>query len=509
MATDETYDDLDPDPEAFRDLGYRTVDMMAEHFAGVRDVDTVPDATPEELAATFDDPLPMEGADPDDVLDEWDDRVYPNAVHPGSPRWYGYVLGSGTPIGALADALAGAINNNVGGWFGGPSATEVERQCLRWLAEAVGYPTDGGGVLTSGGSMANHAAVFTALQDATGFHAGEEGLRGLDDVGDLLVYHSAHEGHSSIDRVAEMVGIGASGIREVPCTDDYRLDPAALDAMVRDDLAAGHTPVCVVGYVGSINVSAIDPLERIADVCDDHGVWLHADGACGAVGAMVPEWRDRYAGLDRADSVTLDPHKWLGVPYGCGCVLFRDAETQARAFASVDAAYLDQTEEAVYHGTNFGYLGPELSRPFRALKLWMSLKHRGIEGYRRLLRQSCGCAEHLHELVVEADDLDRLQEPNLFIYSFRYRPPDLEEAAGRSSTAVDRYLDRLNQWVADDLRLTGDAYLTTTEVADRTVLRMSICSHRTTPDDIDATVDAIRRHGERIDAGRRSGFDLG
>ena len=502
------YDTLDPDPEEFRDLGYRAVDMMADHYARIDAVDTFPDTTPSAVAAEFDDPLPREGEAPEAVLAEWNERVYPNATHQGSPRWYGYVMGSGTPIGALADALAASVNMNAGAWMGGPAATEVERQCLQWLAEMIGYPTDCGGVLTSGGTMANHAAIYTALQSATGFEPRAAGLRAIDHPGRFTLYESAHEGHSSIDRVTEMIGVGSDAIRSVPCDEDYRMDPAALEDMLTDDLANERIPFCVVANVGSINVSAVDPLAAIADVCADHDVWLHADGACGAVGAILPEKSDLFEGLERSDSVTLDPHKWLSVPYSCGCVLFRDPEAQSQAF-SMHAEYLDFTEEDTYHGTNLGFLGPEMSRPFRALKLWMSLKHRGVDGYRQLLRQSCRCAEHLHDLIVAADDFEVLQEPNLFIYSFRYLPADLREAMADDDrrAAIDDYADWLNQRIADDLRLTGEAFVTTTEVQDYTAIRLSICSHRTTPQDIDTTVDALRAHGERIDAEGRERLD--
>jgi len=502
MASDLDADSLDPDPEEFRELGYRVVDMMADHYDGVREVDTFPDTTPPEVSAVFDEPLPEAGQNASEVLDEWHERVYPNAGHPGSPRWYGYVMGSGTPMGALADALASAVNMNAGAWLGAPSATEIERQCLRWLAEMIGYHPDGGGVLTSGGTMANHTALYTALQHATEFEARETGLRGTDEAGRFTLYESAHEHHSSVERVAEMIGIGTDAIRYVPCADDYRMDPEALDRMLVEDRAAGKTPFCVIAYVGSINVSAVDPLEAIADVCADHDVWMHADGACGAVGAILPEKADRYAGIDRADSVTLDPHKWLSIPYSCGCVLFRDRADQARAF-SMHADYLDFTDDETYHGTTFGFLGPEMSRPFRGLKLWMNLKHRGVEGYRRQLRRNCECAEHLHDRVVAAEDFQAVQEPNLFIYSFRYLPADLQDADPDRRAAVDEYADWLNQRIADDLRLTGEAFVTTTEVDGRTVQRMSICSHRTREEDVDRTFDALREHGDRIDAEER------
>jgi glutamate/tyrosine decarboxylase-like PLP-dependent enzyme len=508
MDTPEDFDSLDPDPEEFRELGYEAVDMMTDHFTQVREVDTFSAATPSEVADEFDDPLPSNGEDPEAVIAEWAERVYPYAAHQGSPRWYGYVMGSGTPIGALADALAASVNMNVGPWVGGPSATEVERQCLRWLAEMIGYPTDCGGVLTSGGTMANHTAIYTALGSATDFALRESGLQAADRPGRFTLYHSAHEGHSSIERIAEMIGVGSDAIRPVPCDDDYRMDPGVLDDMLTEDEVDGNVPFCVVAYVGSINVSAIDPLEEVADVCADHGVWMHADGACGGVGAILPEKEHRYEGLARADSVTLDPHKWLSVPYSCGSVLFRDPDVQARAF-SMHASYLDMMDEEAYHGTNFGFLGPEMSRPFRALKLWMSLKHRGVEGYRQLMRQNCRCAEHLHDRVVTADDFEALQEPNLFIYSFRYLPADLRDAVADADhrEPVNEYADRLNQRIADELRLTGEAFVTTTEVRGHTVIRLSICSHRTTPADIDTTFEALREHGERIDTAEREGVD--
>lgn len=228
---------------------------------------------------------------------------------------------------------------------------------------------------------------------------------------------------------------------------------------------------------------------------------MHADGACGAVGAILPEKEHLYEGLERADSVTLDPHKWLSIPYSCGCVLFHDPTVQPRTF-SMHAAYLDHMEEEQYHGTNFAQLGPETSRPFRALKLWMSLKHYGVEGYRQLLRQSYQCAEYLHDQVVAADGFEAVQEPNLFIYSFRYLPSDLQDDPSHpeSRESTSTYVNWLNQRIADDLRLTGEAYVTTTEVQEQTVIRLSICSHRTMPEDIDITFEALREHGERIDA---------
>lgn len=499
MTATPEFETLDPTPDEFRELGHRVIEMMADHYEQVREVPALTDATPAEVSAAFDDPLPETGEGGAAILDDWEERVYPFAAHQGSPRWFGYVNGSGTPMGALADALAASVNMNVGGWVLGPSATEIERQCIRWLAEMLGYPSDAGGVLTSGGTMANQAAIYAALQAATEFELRQTGFVDRDER--FTLYESEHEDHSSITRVSEVLGIGRDATRKVPVDADYRMDPDALADLIRQDVNAGYTPFAVVAQVGSINVSAIDPLDAIADVCDRYDLWLHADGACGAVGAILPEKADLYEGLDRADSVTLDPHKWLSIPYGCGCVLFRDPTIQARTF-SMEAAYLDVSEREDYQGTNYAFLGPEMSRPFRALKLWMNIKQRGVDGYRRQLAQGCMCAEHLHKRVEREADLEVVQKPNLFIYSFRYLPDALQSRAGSldEHTDVDVYGDWLNQRIADDLRFTGLAYVTTTTVQGHTVLRFSICSHRTTPDDIDMTVDAILEHGHRIHA---------
>lgn len=498
----------DLSPERFREVGYRAIDLVTEHFERVHEVETLPDRTPREVATLFDEPLPEGGESAEEILDDWEERVYPNATQNGSPRWFGYVKGSGTQIGVLADALAAAVNMNAWGQIGGPSATEVELQSIEWLAEMIGYPSDCGGVLTSGGSMANHAAIYAALQRATDFDAAERGLRSSETEGRFTLYTSAHEHHSSVERVASMIGIGTESVRYVPCDGDYRMRPAALEDAIEDDLAAGHAPFCVVGQVGSINVGAVDPLSDLADVCDTYGLWFHADGACGAVGASLPEKSSLYDGLDRADSVTLDPHKWLSVPYACGCVLFRDEDVQIRSFA-MDADYLDKTADEAYHGRYYSSMGPELSRPFRALKVWMSLKHRGLEGYREQFRRSIRCAEHLHELVVEADDFEALHRPTLFIYSFRYVPRELAEGATKNERAElhrEAYLDWLNQRITDDLRRTGEAFLTTTNVDGRTVLRMSICSHRTTTADVERTVDLLRDIGDRTDRNEREAW---
>lgn len=510
MPVSESFVDLDMSPERFRALGYRVVDLIAEYYRTIREVRVFPGRTSTEIAAVFDEPAPQKGREPDSILDDWTESILPNATHLGSPRYFGFVNGSGTMMSVLAEALAASVNMNVGAWKPAPAATEVERRTIAWIAELIGYPTSAGGLFVSGGTMANFTAILTALRNVAGYDTTREGLQSESRRGRFLLYMADHEGHSSIERVADMLNLGRDAVRRVPSRDDFTVDVASLEAMMDEDARRGDTPFCVVAQVGSINVGAIDPLEDLARVCSARRVWLHADGACGAAGAILPEKRALFRGLEKADSVTLDPHKWLYIPYECGCVLVRDPEKLRRTF-SMRAPYLRGTLPTEYTGLDYLEYGPQMSRGFRALKVWMSLKHYGAEGYRTLLRQNVRCAEHLDGLVRASPDFEALHKPTLFIYAFRYAPADLRFAAARSPesrASVDAYLDDLNQRIADELQLTGLAFLMTTSVRGRTVLRLSICSHRTTLQDIDAVFEKLRDLGERIDRGARGRLQL-
>lgn len=500
---------LDLDAKDFRRLGYRTVDMIADYFEGIRDCPVFPARTQPEIEAEFEEVLPKRGQAPASILREWDDRVLPNATHLGSPRYFGYVNGSGTMMGVLAEALAASVNMNAGGWKPAPAATEIERRTVRWVAEMIGYPSDCGGMFTGGGTMANLTGILTGLRATAGAETKRRG-HAPDGGGSYTIYMADHEGHSSIYRVAEVLGLGSEAVRPVRSRDDFTMDVSALEERLDRDAAEGDVPFCVVAQVGSINVGAIDPLERIADVCEERDLWFHADGACGAFGAILPEKRPQYAGLERADSVTLDPHKWLYIPYECGCILVRDERLLAEAFA-MHAAYLEGTMRTPYEGLDYYEASPKMSRGFKALKVWMTLKHYGVDGYRQLLTQNVRCAEHLDARVREADDFVALHEPNLNLYSFLYAPRDLqlddpESGAGRE--AADRYLNELNQRIADAIQLSGVAFVMTTSIRGRTVLRLSICSHRTTIEDIDRTFETLREIGRREDRRLRPTVDV-
>jgi glutamate/tyrosine decarboxylase-like PLP-dependent enzyme len=251
----------------------------------------------------------------------------------------------------------------------------------------------------------------------------------------------------------------------------------------------------VIAQVGSINVGAVDNLNEIAEICTEQHIWFHADGACGAVGAMLPELSHKFSGLEKADSVTLDPHKWLYIPYECGCLLVKDQEKLRRTF-SIKAPYLQGTLPTEYKGMDYFDYGPQMSRGFDAVKLWMSLKHYGKGGYQKLLRQNILCARHLHELVSSSKDFVPMHEPELFIYSFRFVPGKLKSRAGEPE--IKAALDIMNQKITDEILASGFAFILSSKVKDNVVIRLSICSHRTTLQDIEEVFNRLKQLGEDI-----------
>ncbi|MGQ0720443.1 MAG: pyridoxal phosphate-dependent decarboxylase family protein [Candidatus Eiseniibacteriota bacterium] len=479
-----------------RRVGHEVIDAIAAYHAGLDDRAVLPDVTPAQVAARFTDDLPEEGESADALLADWKVRVEPLLTAVGSPRHFAYVNGSGSMVGILADALAASVNTNAGAWKLGPAATEIERQCLRWIAGFIGYPRDAGGIVVTGGTMANLTALTTALRHAAPYDSTPQGLQDPARSGRFLVYMTDHEGHVSVTRVADLMNLGRKTVCRVPSRSDFTMDVGALDRMLAEDRAKGDLPFCVVAQLGSVNVGAVDPLGAIADVCRKHGVWLHGDGACGLLAAGAPQTKALFAGIERADSLSFDPHKWLGVPYDSGVVLVREAERLRRAF-SITAPYLrgmDDRDESA--GVDFLEYGPEMSRGFRALKLWMTLRAFGARGLREAFARSCALTRRLHDLVRADPDFEVLHEPVLYLYSFRFVPRAL--AARRDDADTAAKLDELNQGIADAVQRSGTALIMTTRIHGRVTLRMSICSQRTKAKDIDASFRAVAETGRRL-----------
>lgn len=482
----------DIDPDEFRRAGEDVLAAIAEYHAGLDARAVVPQVTPAQVAALFGSALPEEGVPAGALVADWRERVAPLLTAVGSPRHFAFVNGSGAMVGILAEALAATTNTNAGAWKLGPAAAEIERQCLRWIAGFVGYHEDAGGILVSGGTMANFTALLTALRHVGPYDSTPEGLQDARRTGRFLVYMADHEGHASVVRVADMLNLGRSAVRRVPSGADFRMDAAALEGMIEADRARGDLPFCVVAQLGSVNVGAVDPMDALADVCERQRVWLHGDGACGLLAAGLPETRALFRGLERADSLSFDAHKWLGVPHDCGVLLVRRGESLRRAF-SISAPYLRDESEPGERALDYLEYGPQMSRGFRALKVWMVLRFFGAAGLRRLLAKNLGLARRLHDLVREHPDFEALHRPELYICSFRYVPFAWSER--QHEPGVSERLDRLNVEIAEAVQRSGFALLMTTRIRGRVALRMSICSQRTLERDVDDTFAAIAAAG--------------
>lgn len=484
---------LSPDlpPEQFRTAGYAVIDRLVAHFASLTDPATqppvFPSATPPDLAPQFATPVPEQGEPLEAILADWEAKILPNSSIQGHPRFFGWVNGGGTQVGALAEALASGLNPNLGGWRAAQAAVVIENQALRWLAELMGLPSGTSGLFVSGGTMANTAALRMALTRAATWDLATEGLQSAARPRQLTIYMADHEWHVSLTKAVDLLGLGRATIRLVPSHADFTIDVTALDALLTADRAAGCTPFAIVGHAGSINVGAIDDFDALADVAEREGLWLHLDGACGGLGAILPELRARYRGIERADSVSFDAHKWMGVPYECGVVLVREAAMLRRTFG-ITASYLHEHPDPALEPYDFYDRGPQMSRGFRAMKVWMSLRHYGAEGYRTFFRQTIRCARHLHALVDAAPDFEPMQPaPELYIYAFRYNPGGMSDAA----------LDAVNAHIAEELKRRGVALVMTTRIHGRVTQRLSIANHRTTEADIEAVLAAMREAGQR------------
>lgn len=488
----------DIDLSEFRRIGREVIDAIADYHDGLCSRSVLPDITPEEVAARFAGDLSDEGESAGVLLADWRERVVPLLTAIGSPRHFAYVNGSGAMIGIFAEALAACTNTNAGAWRLGPAATEIERLCLRWVADFIGYPSDTGGIMVSGGTMANFTALLTALRHVAPYDSTGNGLQDAARSGRFLVYMADHEGHVSITRVADMLNLGRNAVRLVPSRSDFTMDVMELDRMLAADRARGDLPFCVVAQLGSVNVGAVEPIGALADVCAKHGVWLHGDGACGLLAAGVPETRALFCGIERADSLSFDAHKWLGVPNDCGIVLVRHGERLRRAF-SIAAPYLRGSLETGDVALDYLEYGPQMSRAFRALKVWMVLRFFGARGLRDLFSKKLGLTRHLHDLVREHPDFEVLHEPTLYLYCFRYVPNGLEEI--QEEPEIQARIDCLNQEIVDAIQRSGLALVMTTRIRGRVAIRMSLCSHRTLEEDVDATFEAIARWGRLLSRG--------
>jgi len=475
--------------DEFRAIGHHLVDRIADFLDSLPTRPVTKGEAPPAIRAALDSNrvIPDLGTDPAKLVDRAADLLFDHSLFNSHPRFWGYVTAPAAPIGLLGDLLASAVNQNTGAWFLSPMASEIEAQTVRWIAQLLGYPTTCGGILVSGGNMANIVCFLAARQAKAGWDVRAEGLHG-GKAQRLRVYCSK-ETHTWIQKAADMSGMGTDNIRWIPTRKDLSMDTVQLQNQIRADKEAGERPFIVIGTAGSVSTGAIDPLAEIAKICREEDLWFHVDGAYGGFAAMLPDSSSNLRALSEADSVAVDPHKWLYAPLEAGCALVRDPEKLREAFA-YHPPYYHFGVEAI----NYLDYGPQNSRGFRALKVWLALQQVGRKGYEQMLSDDIRLAKELYELVAKQPELEAFTH-SLSITTFRYVPPDLKSG----SEKIEEYLNQLNTELLTRLQNSGEAYVSNAVIDGKFALRACIVNFRTSLADIEALPEIVLRIGRKVD----------
>jgi len=490
---------LEMDGNMFRALGHELVDQIADFLDSLPQRPVTRETTPAKLQQVLGGgDIPEQGMEPGQLLYETSNLLFEHSLFNGHPRFCGYITSSAAPIGALGDLLAASVNPNVGAWDLSPIATEIESQTIRWVSELIGYPPDCGGVLSSGGNVANFIGFLAGRQDKAGWNVRTEGMYGGNSR-QLRVYVSA-ETHTWIQKAADLFGLGTSSLRWIPVDENRRMDMSLLRKQIDEDIKSGDQPIMVVGTGGSVGTGVVDDLPAIAALCREYDLWFHVDGAYGGFAAsqfyggddsMVPL---ELKALSEADSVAIDPHKWLYAPLEAGCTLVRDSK-KLRATFEYHPVYYLFGEEAI----NYLDYGLQNSRGFRALKVWLAFRQVGRRGYVQMIGDDIRLSRRMHELVSAENELEAFTQ-YLSISTFRFVPADLTPDGGR----VDEYLNKLNTEIVNRLQREGEIFVSNAVIDGKFLLRACIVNFRTTIDDIKAIVEVVLRVGHEVDASMRS-----
>ena len=472
--------------QEFRALGTQLIDRIANFLDSLPERPVTPAESPSVVrkALTAERSLPREGTSAELLLNHAADLLFDHSLFNGHPRFWGYVTSSAAPIGALGDLLAAAVNPNTGAWLLSPIASEIEAQTVRWIAEMLNYPAECGGLFVSGGNMANFVCFLAARQAMAGWDVRTAGMAGPQ----LRVYCSK-ETHTWIQKAADMSGLGTEAIRWIATDENMQMDVEALRKQIADDIEAGDKPVMVVGTAGTVSTGAIDPLPELAALCREFDLWFHVDGAYGGLAAVLPDAPAALMGLHEADSVAVDPHKWLYAPLEAGCALVRNPEKLRDAFA-YHPPYYHFGVEAI----NYFDLGPQNSRGFRALKVWLALQQVGRDGYVQMISDDIRLARELFERIRAYPELEALTH-SLSITTFRYVPADIDSSDAKAAS----YLDKLNLELLTRIQNSGKAYLSNAVIHGKFALRVCIVNFRTSLADVEALLPIVTGMGNELD----------
>jgi glutamate/tyrosine decarboxylase-like PLP-dependent enzyme len=508
---------LDVSAEELRELATLFGGLAAEYMSEPEAPPVFPETSSGQVTKLFGRELPAEPVGLEALARDCRE-VLRHSRQNGHPRMFGYVASPAAPAGAYATLLASALNSNVTSWRSAPSATAVEKAVVRWLAGMIGYARAGvneacGGLLTSGGSMANLNALFVAHRSkAREFAKGDAAIEasrdpsraGLWGAGPPMTVYASDQIHLSIPKAADVLGLGRDHLRVVPSDSDFKIDVRALRELIDADSNRGLRPFCVVASAGTVSTGAVDSLAEVARVARERSLWFHVDGAYGALAASVESKRSLFEGLDEADSVSLDPHKWLYTPLDCGCLLYREPERAREAFAGTEEGYIKVFEQTEEEAHAFWDYGVELSRPFRALKVWAILCYYGARRVSASIEEDCALAEYMAARVEASEDLELLAPAALGICCFRYAPASLRNELEKTEDGDERErlnarLDELNARVMRRVQRGGEAYISNAVLRGRFALRASVTNFRTTRRDVDLTLDAVRRAASELE----------
>jgi len=481
---------LDGDLETFRNDLTQASEVVVRLYERLDQTRITPAKTRAQIASLFDEPLPEEPQPMESILNEVESKIFANSTFYLSPRFFGYINSGGNHASILAELLASAVNQILALWHFSPAASEVERRVIRWIAEFIGYPSQAGGCLLSGGSAGNLVGLAVARKQKAPFDADSLGMRG----GPLLTVYASQEVHASVDKAMVILGMGRDQLRKIAVRDDFSIDLDLLEKQVSEDRDSGYRPICVVGVAGTTNTGAVDPFDRLAEFCRAQGLWFHVDAAYGGPAASTKVAGELFRGLEQADSIVVNPHKWLYVPAEAACVLVREAVALRHAF-QVAADYLKEGNDAETDApVDFKDYGPQLHRNFRALKVWMTFKAYGAEKLRAAIESNIEIMRYLASRIDESQDFVRLAPVPLSVVCFQYRTMDDFRHGDQ------RYLNDLNNRILDALEKDGRVFLSGTTIHGQRALRACSVNHRLRREDVDLLLDVTRQVGRSLAA---------
>jgi aromatic-L-amino-acid/L-tryptophan decarboxylase len=476
--------------EEFKNIGYQLINSIADFIDTIDERPVTTGESPKQLQKILGtSPLPENGAAVEGLLAKTAELLFNHSLLNGHPKFLGYITSSAAPLGALADMLAAAVNPNVGAQILSPVATEIEKQTVRWLAEFIGVSPNYGGVLVSGGNMANFTAFVAARTIKAPKHIKEDGI---SNATDKLVVYCSKTTHTWIEKAVVLFGLGTKSIRWIQTDADNKMDNEILEQTIKNDLTTGCWPIMVIGTAGDVSTGVVDNLKTIAAICKKYDLWFHVDGAYGIPAAIIPELKTVFEGIEKADSIALDPHKWLYSPLEAGCTLVKNPDHLIETYSSHPVYYNFGTndEEPALNYYEYGF---QNSRGFRALKVWLTLQQVGRSGYIKMINEDIRLSKLLFDLAKNHLELEAITQ-NLSIATVRYVPADY--------TSVDEnkgaYLNKLNEALLNKLQHDGEVFLSNAIVAGKYCLRGCIVNFRTSEKDIEEIIEIIVREGRKI-----------